>query len=1089
MSRYLCPRKWFSRRHPQGALRRIGRPLAVELLETRLAPIVGRTAIPAAIVGDSPGSSLHGVVSLSTGCTGSLLYTGRHILTAAHCVDLPVDTNGDGVREPGDGSLDPLTLAVTFELPNPATSVQDSRDMIIPGIANTTTNVSIPPAWNGNWMANDVAIIRLPALAPLGAQRYDLFRSGNGNEVGQTFTIAGYGNTGTGVDPDGSGPALAGHRPGTNGTKRQGQNQYDSTTQNGTVLTLDFDNAAGEVSPAPGDSGGPSFLENNRIAGITSYGTLLATGNYPQGGNAFGSTAGLTRVSSFAYWIDQTVGLASPLVLDMAFQPGGGDGVADNILIQRNGLNVEVWVNGTLLHSESLNTVTALSVVGSADSETITIAGDIGRPVSVAAGNGTDSLHVNGTTAGDTISLGAGTVQVGWTAVSYTGIQSVVVSASDGSDLETVTSAAINIPITVYGGSGTNEIVGPNATNTWTMTGVNNGTLNTNVTFYSFQHLTGGTGVDNFHFGIGDSLTGTLKGGGSFDTLSYASLTTAATINLQTGTATGVGSFQSIEQVVGGSGADTLIGPNAVTTWNLSGSTSSNVAGVNFTSINHLQGGTQVDTFALANGVNFSGTINGQDGSDTVTYAAHTSGATINLQHYSWIETVIGGSGSDTLVGEVVNTTWTITGTNAGFVAGAPNVNFSSIENLAGAGAADTFLMHYSGSLTGVLHGGDGSDTLSYANKFTAVTVNLQTTTGTGLGGFSSIESLVGSNHSDTLIGSTAPGVNVWNLTGSNAGLFTGMVAMSFSSFENLTGGTGMDWFYVQPGATLSGTMHGGTGSDTLSYASYGSAVTFNLGTATATGLGGIAGFERLEGSTSSLDTLIGLPAPGVNIWQINGNNTGTFSGLIEVDYLGVENLTGAAGNDWFFFANGASMTGVLSGGGGTDRLNYSAYTTGVTVNLKIGSATGVGILAGVMDVTGGQGNDVLVGNTLNNQLDGNSGHDVLIGGTGNDQLTGGTGDDLLIGGTTSYDSNLSALAAILAEWVRTDIGYDAKVDHLKNGGGLNGTVTLVLGSTVHDDAAGDSFAGGDGQDWFWAQLESGVLDTLLLQEADEQVN
>src|SRR5262245_30594817 len=90
-------RKTKSRPGPRKAPRRW---LGIETLEDRLAPVVGATAIPAAIVGDSPGNASTGVVrltdSLGSTCTGTLLSTGRHILTAAHCVDHDVDTDGDG---------------------------------------------------------------------------------------------------------------------------------------------------------------------------------------------------------------------------------------------------------------------------------------------------------------------------------------------------------------------------------------------------------------------------------------------------------------------------------------------------------------------------------------------------------------------------------------------------------------------------------------------------------------------------------------------------------------------------------------------------------------------------------------------------------------------------------------------------------------------------------------------------------------------------------------------------------------------------------------------------------------------------------
>jgi hypothetical protein len=90
--------------------------------------------------------------------------------------------------------------------------------------------------------------------------------------------------------------------------------------------------------------------------------------------------------------------------------------------------------------------------------------------------------------------------------------------------------------------------------------------------------------------------------------------------------------------------------------------------------------------------------------------------------------------------------------------------------------------------------------------------------------------------------------------------------------------------------------------------------------------------------------------------------------------------------------------------------------------------------------------------------------------------LHGNGGDDILIGGTTDHDSNLAALNAIMAEWGRTDLPgtaqqqYNARVDHLRLGGGLNGDF-LLTAATVHDDAASDRLYADARWEWFFALL------------------
>jgi Ca2+-binding RTX toxin-like protein len=89
----------------------------------------------------------------------------------------------------------------------------------------------------------------------------------------------------------------------------------------------------------------------------------------------------------------------------------------------------------------------------------------------------------------------------------------------------------------------------------------------------------------------------------------------------------------------------------------------------------------------------------------------------------------------------------------------------------------------------------------------------------------------------------------------------------------------------------------------------------------------------------------------------------------------------------------------TLDGGGGTNTLDYSAFTADVTVNLRTGTATGLSGFE-VQNVTGGSANDILVGNDAANVLDGGAGRDILIGRRAADQLLGGADDDILIGGS-----------------------------------------------------------------------------------------
>ena len=181
--------------------------------------------------------------------------------------------------------------------------------------------------------------------------------------------------------------------------------------------------------------------------------------------------------------------------------------------------------------------------------------------------------------------------------------------------------------------------------------------------------------------------------------------------------------------------------------------------------------------------------------------------------------------------------------------------------------------------------------------------------------------------------------------------------------------------------------------------------------------------------------------------------------------------------------STGASLTGTIDGGGGSNTLDYTTYNTLVKVNLAAGTATGTAGIANIRNVMGGQAGNLLVGDVQANTLEGGAGRDVIIGGLGGDSIKGGSGEDLLIGGSTSYDLDTAALDAILAEWQSRDPD-SLRVSKLRAGVGSGG-YRLVANETVFDDMEHDVFLGGKSLDWFW----TGRMDTVKDFEKGEQVN
>jgi hypothetical protein len=255
----------------------------------------------------SPGMGLDGVVQVraqSFSGTGTILPDGRHVLTAAHVVE----ANG--------AILWPIHIEV--DTPTGTTSI-------------AVHSVTLHPLFDLANENHDLAILELAGPAPVTAERCPIYREGD--ELGRTFTLVGYGNPGTGLTGEiHSGPE-----------KLWGQNRFDADMaalsakgllawipKPGVQLAADMDSGsvlrdalgrllgvshlglgASEAIITPGDSGGPAFVDG-KIAGVASYGASLWTSSaHPDiddtVNGSFGEVAGWQRVSVHQQWIDQTL--------------------------------------------------------------------------------------------------------------------------------------------------------------------------------------------------------------------------------------------------------------------------------------------------------------------------------------------------------------------------------------------------------------------------------------------------------------------------------------------------------------------------------------------------------------------------------------------------------------------------------------------------------------------------------------------------------------------------------------------------------------------------------------------------------------
>ena len=234
--------------------------------------------------------------------TGSLLYGGTAILTAAH------------IFAGKSGST-----SIVF-------------DTVSTDLSSTARRVDIHPDYDPTSASNDLAIVWLEEPAPVDANRYELYRSGN--EIFHTFEMVGYGQVGTGntggIDNAENLRLVAENRFEATSETLSASSRINLSWNPQNTLFADFDNGlaandlfglflgitnvglgASEGMIASGDSGGPSFIDGLLAGVATSVIGLSSAAIDPDvddiQNSSFGEVGAWQRVSSFQQWIDQSL--------------------------------------------------------------------------------------------------------------------------------------------------------------------------------------------------------------------------------------------------------------------------------------------------------------------------------------------------------------------------------------------------------------------------------------------------------------------------------------------------------------------------------------------------------------------------------------------------------------------------------------------------------------------------------------------------------------------------------------------------------------------------------------------------------------
>ena len=512
-----------------------------------------------------------------------------------------------------------------------------------------------------------------------------------------------------------------------------------------------------------------------------------------------------------------------------------------------------------------------------------------------------------------------------------------------------------------------------------------------------------------------------------------------------------------------------------------------------------LNGGTGNDVFRFQRNGAIASNLTGGAGADHLDYSARpgfiqaelaasdadgfSGTATAISGSFFGIDQLTGGMDSSQLIGLDSDATWTlgvdaqgnerntyalIRAVPAGGPAATDTLIFSGFDGLAAnvTGMADnTFNIDRDHQASIVISGRGGDDVFNIRatvrSQFDIALVGssgddrfIFANDGAVLSGNTSTGDISGASGNDSLQGDNDG--NAFTLTGSNQGTLAEKIAGQFFNIENLIGGTGADTFTFDDAGNLTGNLTGGAGTDTLT--------------------------GDNNGNTFSLT--------GGNNGQL-ADSAGT--ALIENGFTGIENLTGGTGNDRFAFAAAGSLSGSISGGAGTDHLDYSARTDSLSATLTDSDATGFAGGA-VMAAVAARQTSITGGFTGINQL---------TGGTATDSLTGDDADATWTLGADAQGNERNSYAlmrSVVGGQPVTDTLTFSSFDNL-TGGSLADTFNIDAAHSGDLDggAGADTFNiantlmgnidGGTGDDTFTFSGAGAITGTLAGGTGDDTLN
>src|SRR6266850_1454589 len=438
----------------------------------------------------------------------------------------------------------------------------------------------------------------------------------------------------------------------------------------------------------------------------------------------------------------------------------------------------------------------------------------------------------------------------------------------------------------------------------------------------AFRNINDATGTVDFQ------ASGSVTGSVAAQTLNYSTYGSSVTVDLTAGTATGIGTTWSGVSTINANAVQSNIIGGTGETYTLANGTldagsNGTVSWTAFRNINDAAGA-----------VNFqaSGSVSGNVTADTLNFTTYGSGVTLDVTAQT--VTGVGGTANANTVNANAGQTNTVGGTaapylltdaipDAGSSSGYTWTNFQNISDATG-----TVNFQVSGSVTGNVT----AQTLNYSTYGQALSFDITagSITNDGVGGTLSGFSTVNANPAqNNTVGGSGETYLLTDAT-PNAGSSNGY---TWANFQNINDAAGTVNFQA------SGSVSGSIIAQTLNYAGYATAVTFDVsnGLGNTTGIGATwSAVSTVTGNANAGSTIIG----GAATYTVNGADSGS-SG--SVSWSAFPNLADAGGG--IFNMTTGTLSGSIDGGTGS-ALQGAAITdvilTGSAANGYSGSTAAV---------------------------------------------------------------------------------------------------------------------------------------------------